>query len=408
MKCASARAVALGEKFAYRVAIPNEDLVPPHRGRVIHQKIKKISSSARTVKLEDGSKVSYDILVCATGALSNSACEPTLKLRNTRDIVKWYKYWNDEIEKVKRVTILGGGVVGTEMAAEIKYHNPSKIVSLISNEHVLIDGGSPAVLPGFNEKLKAKLDKLGVRLYLGQKPINLREKDFRGRCFLSGYRTIETSAAEQVRSDLILLCNGKTLNNKMYPSEWMNRQGQLNVSNTLQLQVNPNVFAIGDINSAKVNKQAYTAIKQAELAATNVKKLMQTKGLKSYAPSNFTVLSLPVGRNKGVTQYGPVVFGDRVTRKWKGEELQISNRWKLYNQEKALIRENEENWVLMSQSMYPASASAGKPAPTYNGSTPYGASDPVPRRNHNQNVQMNHYMNYDNRYGPPINPANYG
>jgi len=413
MKCAAARAVALGERFAYRVAIPNQELVPPSRGQVIHKKVDKILTDRNTVVLEDGGVIPYDILICATGAVNKSVCEPTLKLRTTRDVVKWYKHWHEQIQKNKNIAILGAGVVGTELAAEIKYHNPDKIVSLISNDQVLIDGGSPAVLPGFNKKLKLKLDKLGVRIYLGQKPTNLTEKDFKGRCYLDTATTIKTSKGNRIEADLVLLCNGKTLNNKMYPPEWLNGLGQLVVCDTLQLNVNPNVFAIGDVNSANVNKQAYTAIKQADLAAKNVKSLIQSKQMKSYSPPSFTYLSLPTGRDTGVTQYGPVVLGDRITRIWKGEELEVSRRWKLYNQGNNLIRENEENWVLISDRMYPASAgasmkySASPSNPYEKSSSPYGSDTGSKYKkggrypNGKNGSDMNHYMDYDARYGPP-------
>lgn len=63
-KYAGARAAALGSSFAYRAVIPNESIV--NHGSVVHKAIRFVDENK--VIFQDKSELSFDYLVCATGA----------------------------------------------------------------------------------------------------------------------------------------------------------------------------------------------------------------------------------------------------------------------------------------------------------------------------------------------------
>eukprot|EP00510_Aplanochytrium_minuta_P004270 CAMPEP_0184012840 /NCGR_PEP_ID=MMETSP0954-20121128/4667_1 /TAXON_ID=627963 /ORGANISM="Aplanochytrium sp, Strain PBS07" /LENGTH=688 /DNA_ID=CAMNT_0026292935 /DNA_START=101 /DNA_END=2167 /DNA_ORIENTATION=+ len=353
-KFAGARAVVKGDRFAYRVAIPNLAVIPEGRGTVLHRKIVRVDPQNKSVVTDGGENIPYDILVCATGARSVSPCEPPLEITGTKEMVKWFRKTSEVIAKNKHITILGGGAVGTELAGEIKYQYPNKKVSIINNTPTLIANCTPKLNKKFNKKLEQKLDKMGIRLFLGQKPTNLKLADFDNQPFIAGKILVRTNAGSEIKSDVVLLCTGKLQNNSMYPQQWLNEIGQIKVTENLHLWNDTAVFAAGDINDVNETKQGYWAGKQGDKVAQNIKRLLKSKRkLKKYKPTKKTIILVPLGKKVGITNYGNKVLGNRATRNIKGKNVFVKDTWKLFNMKKLLIKEDEPNWKSIALNTYP-------------------------------------------------------
>ena len=213
-KMGGARAAVLGQKFAHRVTIPNLNLVDAMNGKVIHANISEVTS--KEVVLEDGSTLSFDYLVCATGARNLGPVEPPLKFSVGGEMLRWYERISQKIREAPRIAIIGGGAVGVELSGEIKYQYPEKEVSLVHSGATLLDKCDPPVLPRFHRFALNQLEELGVELYLGQKA-QISRKEAKGRPYLVGPRTLETSVGNQIQADLVLFCTGTKPNNTMYP-----------------------------------------------------------------------------------------------------------------------------------------------------------------------------------------------
>lgn len=213
-KMGGARAAVLGQKFAHRVTIPNQNLVKTQDGKVIHANVSEVTASE--VVLDDGSTLSFDYLVCATGAKNGGPVEPPLKFSVGGEMLRWYERISQRIRDARRIVIIGGGAVGVELSGEIRYQYPDKDLSIIHSGDTLLDKFNPPVLSRFYSYLIRQMEEMRIVLYLGQKA-DITRREAKGRPYIAGPRTVGTSAGNQIEADLIILCTGTRLNNTIYP-----------------------------------------------------------------------------------------------------------------------------------------------------------------------------------------------
>lgn len=117
------------------------------------------------VLLQSGEKLTFKYLVIATGVIQphparmisderEEACEELRRLRA-------------RIQEAQRIAIVGGGAVGVQLSADIKSAFPTKEIVLVHSKERLLNS--------FGERLSGfvlgKLEDLGVRVMLGQRPV---------------------------------------------------------------------------------------------------------------------------------------------------------------------------------------------------------------------------------------------
>jgi NADH dehydrogenase len=156
--------------------------------------VKSIDKQARELRLDDGSTLSYDTLVLATGArhayFGHDAWEPFAPgLKTLEDattirgrILLAFEKAERESDERKRAALLtfvivGGGPTGVELAGTIaelaRVTLPPEFRRIDTSQAriVLVEAG-PRVLPAFAEDLsdyaKESLEQLGVEVVLGQ------------------------------------------------------------------------------------------------------------------------------------------------------------------------------------------------------------------------------------------------
>jgi NADH dehydrogenase len=153
-----------------------------------------IDTQNRTVSLEDGGSLQYDILVLATGArhayFGHDEWEPyapglkTLEDATTirRRILMSFERAERETDPGRRAArltfvIVGGGPTGVELAgaiAELAHHTlPEEFRHIDTRKaRVMLIEAGPRILPSFTEDLSAyahtALERLGVEVVLGQ------------------------------------------------------------------------------------------------------------------------------------------------------------------------------------------------------------------------------------------------
>ena len=125
----------------------------------------KIDKQAHTLEIERNSKketVHYDQLVIANGAstinapIEGNAIKRVLSVNDLED----YRQFRNELEKGKRIVIIGAGLIGCEFANDLSHINAEiSIVDLSSQALGLLVPEQAA------EKLKEKLSELGTRWY---------------------------------------------------------------------------------------------------------------------------------------------------------------------------------------------------------------------------------------------------
>lgn len=293
------------------------------RGKLIHATINSVS--AKSVELDTGESLEFDILICATGA-RNMFGEPPTSNKTIDGIKAYYHEISQEIAEAGEIVIVGGGPVGVELAGEIidKY-GESKEVTIVQAHHSLIKG-TPPYPKKFVDRLAKELNKKGVKVVFNAKAENL---DWKGKPYISGMTTVQLSEGlEPLKADLVLNTTGTELSSSIYPQEWQNEVRLLKVDKTFKVLNTENIYAIGDINDVKEAKMGVLAMMQATLLAKNLAKKLKGRKLKEYSVHG-PLMVVPIGRAGGYTTLGGIVLGNFMTSNAKGKGLFIKPSWKL-------------------------------------------------------------------------------
>lgn len=228
----------------------------------------------------------FDYMILATGStynhpITSSTTETTIEAR----ALGW-KAAAKQVEQAHRVLILGGGAVGTELAAEIAecyYGREQKVVTLVDMSPKLVPFFAPKVSDYAEKWLKSK----GVKVLLGQR---LEKWDAKS-CTLQNGKVL--------KADLVFVCFGgkpnsgslvlknDALNNvkgSAPPPVQLDRRRFVKVDSFLRVEGRRNVFCCGDVATppAEGFKQAFHAEAQGHVAGENVKRLATGRPFMQY------------------------------------------------------------------------------------------------------------------------------
>ncbi len=268
----------------------------------------------RSVTLSDGSSLAYDYLVLATGSrYSPPIKDPSVVMASrAADLAAHAR----RVAEAGSVLIVGGGLAGVELAAEIAVAYPGKEVSIV-------DVG-PQLLGRLGSRARDYATKFlrrhGVALSFGQRIVG-RE----GGVYV-------TDSGGRLAADVAFMCTGVVPNGELPGAAFpgcLNEQGFVHVLPTLQLPGHPNVFVVGDANDCGVEKTAQNARRQAAVAAANIVALSAEEPLRDYRPAA-TPMVISLGPRDGIFASG----GRTVTgwlpaaMKWGVErQVVLTYRW---------------------------------------------------------------------------------
>ncbi|KAI9333977.1 hypothetical protein BDR26DRAFT_1009881 [Obelidium mucronatum] len=263
-------------------------------------KSRALSVSDKEVILANGEKVAYDYLVISTGSRIPS---PGGTLQTTQaDYVKETDVIRAAIEKANSIAIVGGGVVGVELAGEIATEFPGKKVSIIP---------------------LGQLEALGVKTYLNSRVIS--SKDGSGILpnnapYNLAPHILETTNGEKISSDIQFLTTGTQKPNSDFVASFLplDSRGYIEVEATGQVKGHNRIFSLGDVSTLDDLKLAYLAFSvQAPIVCANIVSLLTVgnsatlKQYKKAVPGQFGIIT--IGRNGGVTQTPFGTFGPWLT-----------------------------------------------------------------------------------------------
>ncbi|MDO6800645.1 NAD(P)/FAD-dependent oxidoreductase [Shimia thalassica] len=300
--------------------VPYDKLL--QRGRVKQARATKVDETG--VTLENGERVEADYIVVATGSENAMPFKPNsggieqLRADNARI--------HGLLQATGRVTIVGAGAVGTELAGEIAHFMPEKEITLVS--------GTPTLFPDMPQKLgaslKAKLEAAGVNVILGSRAENLESltAPYIGDLSLNNGQTVPAglvfpAIGSRATSEILAALPGvsKGSANRIKVDSWM-RPSAL-----------PNVFAAGDVAEmgdamtiVATNRQI-PWLKKSLLALVDGKKV---EDLKPYTPWKKAPILVPLGPEKGNSFLSLFTAGDFLTRKIKGEGLFLQKTHKRF------------------------------------------------------------------------------
>jgi NADH dehydrogenase FAD-containing subunit len=284
------------------------------RGRVIKDRAARVEAGA--VTLGSGERIAADYIVLASGSTYpfpakmdvNDTATAKSKIADTRA----------ELIKADRVLLLGAGPVGLELSGEIKAAWPDKAVTIVDPIDDVLSGQYSDAM---RKELRRQLEDLGVNLLLGT---SLTEEP-RTPAGMTSTFTAATTSGEEITADIWFRCYG-VVPNSDYLSEDLAQarlaNGHLDVSPELRLAGQETVFAVGDLTAIPEAKRGGAAGRHAEVAAGNIRALIEGGDLAAYQPAPPLIL-LPLGPTGGVSQLpGQDDFGGpEITAQIKGRDM---------------------------------------------------------------------------------------
>lgn len=229
-----------------------------HNVRFLNGAVRRMDHSARTVTLEDETRVSYDHLVIAAGVTANyfgipGAAEHAMPLYTRNDALEFRDKMVQQLERAAisdpsrelRVIVVGGGPTGVETAgalAELRNKDlPANYPELDRyHTHVTLMEMMPNLLGGFVPSLQRyTLDQLVARDVDVQ--VDTAVKEVRADGVLD-------SDENFIPAGLVVWASGVTVHDVV--GDWgvpQGRGGRISIDDRMRVQGLDNVFAIGDI-----------------------------------------------------------------------------------------------------------------------------------------------------------------
>ncbi|MFD1372131.1 NAD(P)/FAD-dependent oxidoreductase [Actinoplanes sichuanensis] len=246
------------------------------RGRVVRDTATEVRPDA--VELASGARLEADYVVLATG--STGPFPARLAATGRAAAAEQMHELHASLERSSGVLLLGAGAIGLEFAGEIAAAWPGKPVTVIDPAPELLGGRFTGEM---RAELARQLDEMGVRVLLGTKIDALPDTPAGTvRPF-----TAATSTGETIAADLWFACYGSTV-----PGDHLGTSlaaarrpdGRLPVTEHLRVVGHDRAFAVGDLNDTPELKTGRAAGRQAEVAAANIRALIEGETLTTYEP----------------------------------------------------------------------------------------------------------------------------
>jgi len=248
----------------------------------------KVTSVTRKYVNIENRRFDYDYLVIASGS-SYEAPFKDPEIVNTARGKRLRNYYSKLLE-AKRVLIIGGGVVGVEMAGEIVYKYPEKEVIMVHSKERLIDRNFHKAI-NYAEKI---LKKKGVKILFSE-----RVKGKRKGVWV-------TTKGKKIQADLVFLCTGIKPNYDFIPKKYLGNRG-IKVDKYLRIIGFKNAFAIGDVTGIREEKTAQNAERQADSICKNICNLENERDLSEYTSKKIPML-ISLGKYKCILSKGDFVM----------------------------------------------------------------------------------------------------
>lgn len=206
-------------------------------------------------------RVGFDYLVLATGSAYTSRLKTSRISTSYR--VKRFELERKELSLAQRVLVIGGGLVGVEVAAIIAEAHPDKEVVLVEANARLLKRTSASV----HTKVLARLTDLGVKVVLGERIVDATAPG------PSTFTSFTGESGEIYPCDKVYVATGQKPLSGLVTPEAVDERGHIRVQGTLQLVGQTNLFAGGDVTNVREEKTAYAAACAGICIARNICRL---------------------------------------------------------------------------------------------------------------------------------------
>ena len=183
------------------------------------------------------------------------------------------------LKKSKTVIVIGGGLIGTEVAGEISSKSNKKLIVVHPKDRLL--ERNPPRASAYALKF---LKKHGAEVIFGEKVVQHKDGTF------------ITDKGRQIEADMGIWCAGIKADPRFmkgFPPEAFTQRNALEINKFMQLQGSENIFVGGDISGIVEEKTAQNAERHAKIIAENILRLKDKEVYEKYEPhSGPLVISL--------------------------------------------------------------------------------------------------------------------
>ncbi|KAF8882154.1 hypothetical protein CPB84DRAFT_1734913 [Gymnopilus junonius] len=266
------------------------------------------------VVLEGGETIGYDVVIIATG----STWVGHLAFPNDEIGFKQHVHdWRTKINDAQNIVIAGGGAVGIEMSGEIKDAYPTKNITIVHANPLLLGDIYPD---------KFRMD---IENRLRRRDVNIIFNDtIEGTPDSSA--PWKTAKGVPLNSDLVILARGGRPNTsllKYLRGNVLTDRGYIKVTPTLQVEGHPNMFALGDIiDWAEAKQLTKILLGHGSVVVSNALSYLSKKQPKKVYIKSAEILTISNGKNGGATYLGllwGLRFGNYFTRMIKSKDLMV-------------------------------------------------------------------------------------
>lgn len=254
--------------------------------------IDKVTTITPTLVKTKTKEIFYDYLILASGSTYSIPIKEQGLILATRG--KHLKEAHEKLARANTILIIGGGLVGVELAAEIIEHYPNKKVTIAQSGNTLMKRMSQKACNYAEEYLRKK----GV-IILKNERVNDKKNN-----------TYTTTHGNIIIAELAFLCTGISPNTdylKEEMKELLDEKNNIKVSTTLQTENYHNIFASGDITNIKEEKTAQNAEHHAKIIIKNILRKEKGKTLKEYIPKSSPMV-ISLGKKNGILIYKNIVL----------------------------------------------------------------------------------------------------
>jgi apoptosis-inducing factor 2 len=297
--------------FEYTPAILRTIVEPGHLNKVQRKHetyLKKakvivghVSEVDEKFVLVDKEKIHYDYLVVCSGSDYNNPIKEQDVVIGSRS--QHLKHSHEKLKNSNKILIIGGGLVGVELAAEICEHYHDKKISLVHSRDHLMPRNNPKTVAYVENFLL----KRGVELVL-----NERIKEAKKGVFV-------TEKGKVLPYDMAFMTVGTKPNYDFMEknfSKCLSDRHQIKVDENLRVVGCKNIFAAGDIIDLQEEKTAQNAEHHAHTIVHNILALESSREPKKYK-SRKRMLVISLGKYNGVIEKEGFVLGGKIPALFK-------------------------------------------------------------------------------------------
>ncbi|MBX4196185.1 FAD-dependent oxidoreductase [Candidatus Pacearchaeota archaeon] len=252
-----------------------------HRAEIVIGEVTEVSKKDVTVH---GKKHPFDYLIICSGSSYSAPFKEKNIISSTRAIE--LRAVHRQVEKAQNILIIGGGLVGVELAGELCTYYPDKHITIAHAMEELIERNPKRA----RDYARAFLSSHGVHMVF-----NEMVSKAKGNKFI-------TNKGTKIAADLAFMCTGIVPNFSFLEKHLknvLNKRNQIMVNEHLQVNGYENIFSAGDVNDRAVEKTAQNAERQARVAVDNIFALEYNKPLETYIDKK-TPLVISLGKHTGI------------------------------------------------------------------------------------------------------------